>query len=181
MALQPFYDKPDILFTHEAEVRFHKDSDPEPAFVMRSERKMGAWIAEMNRQLGEANVKREDLPLGRTGWAVPISLEEDARQIAQKFFAEIVSERPSLIGDREEPQSSKAPDSSQERVLVEREAIVVSVGEAKDEEHDAEVVFNLAPGGQTICLEVGAEEAIACAKSMFNDVELVIRKRGDGK
>ena len=111
---KPTYDEPDILYVHEGLVRFEKDAEPQRAFVMRSERKMSAWISELNRSLGEANVKRETLPLGRTGWAVPFTLEEDARIIGQKHFAEIVAERPSLTGAREESEAVKTPRRKQE-------------------------------------------------------------------
>ena len=169
---KPTYDEPDILYVHEGLVRFKKDEEPEMAFIMRAERKMGAWIAQLNRELGEANVKRENLPVGRTGWAVPYTLEEDARVIAQKHFAEVVPERPSLATSREEPQALKARPATQEEIVLG----VFSVDTVTAEGANSEAVVSLAREGLLVRTPVSREVAALCARFIFEDVELVIRK-----
>lgn len=170
---KPTYDEPDILYVHEGMVRFEKDAEPEMALIMRSERKMSAWISEMNRQLGEANVKRETLPLGRTGWAVPFTLEEDARAIAQKHFAEIVSERPSIVGAREEPKAITKKTGQEVIYAVCAEVIEASCANTpqvvlsyKSETSFGEIHFSMSKEG-----------AGRCAQYLGKTVEVVIVRR----
>lgn len=161
-----------ILYVHEGLVSFSKGSEPEMAFIMRASRMVPAWLSQIRKTFGDADVKQENLPHGNTGWAIPFRDEQEARTIAKEHFDEVRTERPSLTGSRQESQALKARPAKQEEIVLG----VFSVDTVSAEGHLTEAVVALTRNGNPVRVPIGQECAVLCARFIFEDVELVIRR-----
>lgn len=163
----------ETLYTQKSKIQFAAGEEIVPAVVMRSERMVPQWIADMKLYLGDANLKQVALPMNRKGWAVPTRFADEAKAIAEKHFNQILVERQGMLFTEEE-DVEKAPEEG--RVLAAIEGALIGIQGRTNGFGEAEYKLTVDPNtdDELIHLIVDRSIADACTPHLFKEVVLKV-------